>query len=248
MLNGSNEEEAVLRIRSSRKRTNILREPEYIVIEFLCKIMPRWISPDMLSAIGMAGSILSACSIFFATYNRATLLLVVPGMIIQWFGDSLDGRIAYYRNQPRKWYGWLLDMNLDWISTVLLATAFLYYISDYPLLAFLFMAAYGQTFILAIMRYRITDIFLIDADSPIGPTELRIILTVSTAMEYFIPGFIIWFGVAGILVISILNAVDFFRLIKIANAKDIEEAALVGKKIPPPAVHHITTDNTPIEL
>jgi hypothetical protein len=216
-------DEAAQRIRASRKRTNILRVPEYAAIEFLCKIMPRWISPDMLSAIGMVGSIMSACSIFFATYNRIYLLMVVPGMIIQWFGDSLDGRIAYYRNKPRKWFGFLLDMNLDWISTVMLAAAFLYYLRDYPLLAFLFMAAYGQTFILAIMRYRITDVFLIDADSPVGPTELRIILTVSTALEYFIPGFIFWFGVAGITVISGLNLVDFFHLAKLANAKDAEE-------------------------
>jgi hypothetical protein len=216
-------DEGALRIRSSRKRTNILRVPEYAVIEFLCRIMPRWISPDMLSAIGMVGSIISACSIYFATYNRVYLLLVVPGMIIQWFGDSLDGRVAYYRNTPRKWYGWLLDMNLDWISTVMLASAFLYYMSDYPLLAFLFMGAYGQTFILAIMRYRITDVFLIDADSPVGPTELRIIMTVSTATEYFVPGFLFWFGVAGITVISILNLVDFFRLVKLANAKDSKE-------------------------
>jgi hypothetical protein len=116
-------------------------------------------------------------------------------------------------------------MNLDWISTILISGAFLYYASDYPLLAFMFMASYGQTFILAIMRYRITDVFLIDADSPIGPTELRIIMTVSTATEYFVPGFIIWFAVAGITVISVLNFVDFFRLIKIANAKDAAESA-----------------------
>jgi hypothetical protein len=221
-------DEAAQRIRNSRKRTNILRVPEYAVIEFLCKIMPRWISPDMLSAIGMVGSVMSAASIYMATYNRVYLLMVVPGMIIQWFGDSLDGRIAYYRNQPRKWYGFLLDMNLDWISTVMMAAAFLFYVKDHPMLAFLFMAAYGQTFILAIMRYRITDVFLIDADSPVGPTELRIILTASTALEYFVPGFIIWFGVAGISVISILNFVDFLRLMKLANAKDEQET---GRKI-----------------
>ena len=222
-------DEGAVRIRASRKRTNILRVPEFAALEFLCRIMPKWVSSDMLSAIGMLGSIISAASIFCATYNRLTLLLVVPGMTLQWFGDSLDGRLAYYRNEPRKWYGWLLDMNLDWISTVLLSCAFLFYVKDHPLLAFLFMASYGQTFMLAIMRYRITDVFLIDADSPIGPTELRIILTVSTALEYFIPGFIIWFGVAGITVISCLNTVDFFRLLKIANAKDADELAKKDK-------------------
>jgi hypothetical protein len=45
-------DEGLVRIRSSRKRTNILREPEFATIEFLCKIMPSFVTPDMLSAIG----------------------------------------------------------------------------------------------------------------------------------------------------------------------------------------------------
>jgi hypothetical protein len=53
-------------------------------------------------------------------------------MAIQWFGDSLDGRIAYYRNTPRKWYGWLLDMNLDWISTAMMTAAYVIYLHDTP--------------------------------------------------------------------------------------------------------------------
>jgi hypothetical protein len=146
-------------------------------------------------------------------------------MAIQWFGDSLDGRIAYYRNTPRKWYGWLLDMNLDWISTAMMTAAYVIYLHDTPLVALLFMAMYGQTFILALMRYKITDIYLIDADGLLGPTELRIILTVSTAMEFFIPGFLFWFGVAGIAILFIINGVDFYRLVQLANAKDDDERA-----------------------
>jgi hypothetical protein len=75
------------------------------------------------------------------------------------------------------------------------------------------------------MRYKITDIYLIDADGLLGPTELRIILTVSTAMEFFIPGFLFWFGVAGIAILFIINGVDFYRLVQLANAKDDEERA-----------------------
>jgi phosphatidylserine synthase len=40
------------------------------------------------------------------------------GFAINWFGDSLDGRIAYYRNTPRKWYGFALDCIMDWLSLV----------------------------------------------------------------------------------------------------------------------------------
>lgn len=218
-------DEGLVRIRSSRKRTNILREPEFATIEFLCKIMPSFVTPDMLSAIGFLGSVIAAASVYLAIYNKYFLFLIIPGMAIQWFGDSLDGRIAYYRNTPRKWYGWLLDMNLDWISTAMMTAAYVIYLHDTPLVALLFMAMYGQTFILALMRYKITDIYLIDADGLLGPTELRIILTVSTAMEFFIPGFLFWFGVAGIAILFVINGVDFYKLVQLANSKDDEERA-----------------------
>lgn len=215
--------EAAERMKSSRPRTNILRAPEFAAIEFLCRIMPKWITSDMLSAIGFLGSIIAAASVYFASYNPLSLFLVVPGMAIQWLGDSLDGRIAYYRNTPRKWYGWLLDMNLDYLTTIMLAVAYLFYLREYPLVALLFMAFYGQTMILAVMRFKLTGVYLIDAEGLVGPTELRILLTLATVLEYFIPNFLLYFGVTAIVVISLINLGEFTRLIKLANEKDAQE-------------------------
>ncbi len=217
--------EAAKRINSGRNRTNILRAPEFAAIEFLCRIMPRWVTSDMLSGIGFFGSTVAALSVFFASYNKLSLFVFPVGMAIQWFGDSLDGRLAYYRNTPRKWYGWLLDMNLDWLTTVMISISYLYFLREYPLVSFMFMASYGQTFILAIMRYKITDVYLIDADGPLGPTELRIILSLSTLAEYFIPGFLLYFGITAIVILTFINTTDFFKLVKLANARDKEENA-----------------------
>lgn len=221
--------EATQRMKTSRPRTNILRTPEFAAIEFLCKLMPNWISSDMLSAIGFLGSIIAAASVYFASYNPLSLFLIIPGMALQWFGDSLDGRIAYYRNTPRKWYGWLLDMNLDWLTTILLAVAYLFYMREYPLVSLLFMAFYGQTFILAIMRYKLTDVYLIDADGLVGPTELRILLTLATVLEFFIPQFLLYFGGTTIVVLFVINGIEFARLVKIANEKDAKERAAKQK-------------------
>src|SRR5690606_21617691 len=89
-----------------RKRTNILSRPEQKLISYLVPKIPNWISSDGLTAIGFLGSLMSLGSFLLAEYvNRDLLLFAIPGFFIQWFGDSLDGRIAYYRNKSRKWYG-----------------------------------------------------------------------------------------------------------------------------------------------
>lgn len=222
-------DEAKDRIRNSRKRTNILHKPEFAAIEFLCEIMPKWVTPDFLSFIGFLGSIMAAGAVFFASYDRRALFFIIPGMAIQWFGDSLDGRIAYYRNQPRKWYGWVLDISIDWVSTILTCVGYLFYLKDYPLFAILYLGFLAQMYILAIIRYKVTDQYLIDAGSPLGPTEMRIMITTATVIEYFYPGFLLWFGVVGLLIIITLNVVDFFKLIKVANERDAIENANRGK-------------------
>ena len=103
------------RIRNSRKRTNILKDAEFKLIEYLCRIMPSWVNPDLLTGTGLFGSVITAVGLVLAIGNPYWLILSVLGFVINWFGDSLDGRLAYYRNIPRKWYGWALDLNVDWI-------------------------------------------------------------------------------------------------------------------------------------
>ena len=51
----SKTKDANARVRYSRERTNILKAFEFKVIEFLCKIMPSWASPNMRTVIGVLG-------------------------------------------------------------------------------------------------------------------------------------------------------------------------------------------------
>jgi len=221
----NNEESAVQRVRN-RKRTNILHKPEFAVIEFFCRILPPFFTPNVLTAIGFMGSLLTCVAILLAVQNKYYMILACVGLAIQWWGDSLDGRMAYYRNQPRKWYGWILDMNLDWISTGLMALSIHFYLPDSQYAAFLFMATYGHAYILALMRYKITDIYLIDADGPLGPTETRILLGMSLFLEIFITDFLFWFGIVGSALLIIINTVDSLKVLKLADQKNIEERKL----------------------
>ncbi|MGB4960793.1 MAG: hypothetical protein WBO36_15025, partial [Saprospiraceae bacterium] len=171
----------------TRVRTNILKKLESSIIQYFCKVMPEWMTSDMLTGIGLGGSILIGVGLYLANSEPIWLALCVAGFAIQWFGDSLDGRLAYYRNIPRKWYGWALDISVDWISIGLIGGGFYYYFDQYKFVSFLFVFAYGWSMINSLLKYRITDRYSIDTFL-MGPTEVRILICIFLVLEYLFPG------------------------------------------------------------
>jgi phosphatidylglycerophosphate synthase len=92
-------------IQSERHRQNLLMQLEARVITWLCGRMPEWVTPNRLTAFGLAGAGVVFTALLLGSLNRWWLLGGIIGLAIQWFGDSLDGRLAYYRGKPRKWFG-----------------------------------------------------------------------------------------------------------------------------------------------
>lgn len=223
-----NDINAIQRV-NSRTRTSLLHRPEMTVIEYCCRIMPRWVSSDALTFIGMVGSVMTAVSICLAVYNhnKNYLFLAVLSLAVQWFGDSLDGRIAYFRNQPRRWYGWVLDMNLDWISVSLLGLAYYFYYrsfgENYTVVALILVAINAHAYILVNMKYKISGEYLIDSGGLFGPTELRIILALATLAEVFIDKFLLGFGIVVGILMLFLNFKDLRHLLKMGNERDAKE-------------------------
>ncbi|HQV66758.1 MAG: CDP-alcohol phosphatidyltransferase family protein [Saprospiraceae bacterium] len=211
-------------ITQGRKRTNILKNIEQKTIEALCKIMPSWMTSDMLTAIGFIGSILISVGLYFAKENKIYLIISIIAFAIQWFGDSLDGRLAYWRNTPRKWYGWALDITVDWISIGIIGFGFYYYFESYKFIAFIFIFAYGWSMINALLRYKITNAYAIDTNL-MGPTELRIIICIFIVLEYFISNTLIAFGLGGSLILIIFNFSDLMKILQEGNKKDATEKA-----------------------
>lgn len=211
-------------ITQGRKRTNILKNIEQKTIEALCKIMRSWMTSDMLTAIGFIGSILISVGLYFAKENKIYLIISIIAFAIQWFGDSLDGRLAYWRNTPRKWYGWALDITVDWISIGIIGFGFYYYFESYKFIAFIFIFAYGWSMINALLRYKITNAYAIDTNL-MGPTELRIIICIFIVLEYFISNTLIAFGLGGSLILIIFNFSDLMKILQEGNKKDATEKA-----------------------
>lgn len=219
-------------ISKDRKRTNILKDSEQKLIACLVQKIPTWINSDGLTAIGFFGNMLVASSFVLGAFSgRYWLLLCVPGFIINWFGDSLDGRIAYYRNRPRKWYGFSLDITVDWIGTVLIGLGFTVYAQGaWKYLGFLFVVLYGWEMITAQLRYKIGGHYSIDSGI-FGPTEVRIILGTIITLEVFFVGSIHYLVSLAVAVLIYSNVVEAKKLLVLANQRDDEERRIKREEL-----------------
>jgi phosphatidylglycerophosphate synthase len=206
---------------SDRKRTNILKRAEQLTIVFLLPKVPKFISPNLLTLIGTLGSGLVFLAFVLGTYlTNGYLLLGIIGLAINWLGDSLDGRLAYYRNIPRRWYGFALDIIADWIGIVLIGFGYYIYAENgTQIIAFAFVALYGWSIIISQLRYKITNEYSIDSGF-VGPTELRFIIALILIIEVLFPGSITY--LAGLITIAlfIINTIDSFKLLKLGDLKD----------------------------
>jgi hypothetical protein len=211
-------------ISRDRTRTNLLRNPEQRTLAFLVQRIPAWIQSDMLTFIGFLGSLIILLSFILADYvNIYYLLLGIPGFAINWLGDSLDGRLAYFRKKPRKWYGFSLDLISDWISTILIGLGYLIYGEGrWELAGFGFVVMYGWAMIIAVIRYKVTGKYIIDAGL-FGPTEVRNIISAIMVAEIFFNGIIFYFAaiVSGIL--FLVNVFDTLKLLRVAEERDEAE-------------------------
>lgn len=159
------------------------------------------------------------------------MLLAVVGLFINWFGDSLDGRVAYYRGIPRKWYGFSLDIIMDWIGTVLIGLGYFFYAKDgYEVVAFALVVLYGWAMIISQLRYKITDKYTIDAGI-VGPTEIRVVVSAIILIEMFFFNTIHFFVIAICAILFVINIVDTKKLLKLGDLRDEEERLAKSKEM-----------------
>ena len=210
-------------IAQDRDRTNILRNSEQKSIAYLVQRVPKWINSDGLTAIGFFGNFFVAVCFVLAYVSDIFLLISLLGFIVNWYGDSLDGRLAYYRNVPRKWYGYSLDVSVDWVGLSLIGLGYyIYALPQWKWLGLIFIVLYGWEMITAQLRYNITGKYSIDSGI-FGPTELRVILMIILVIEYFFKGSIYYAVSVACLIMVVTNLMDMMKTLKAADQRDIRE-------------------------
>jgi phosphatidylglycerophosphate synthase len=216
--------EVLRNVFSDRTRTNLLKKQEEIAISWLVKRIPSFITSNMLTGIGFFGNMtVSASFILASQFSKSFLLLGLAGFAISWFGDSLDGRLAYYRNKPRKKYGFTLDITIDWISIILIGFGYIIYAEGpWKMLGYGFVVLYGWEMIIALIRLYITGKYSIDSGK-MGPTEVRIIIGLIMIAEVLLPGSLNYSALVVVTALFFVNVIDTRHMLRVADDIDKKE-------------------------
>ena len=177
----------------TRIQDNILARNERRLLDWICARLPSWVTPDMMTYLGMAGAVLIFGGYVLSNLAEEWLWLAIAGYAVHWLGDSTDGSLARYRKIERPRYGYLLDHSCDGLATTLVVVGI--GLSPYVTLelAFVALAGYLLMSIHAFLSVRVFGELKLSYMNA-GPTELRLMLVALTlAMMIFGtgPG---WFG------------------------------------------------------
>ena len=170
-----------------QKRENdiLLGFLERPALQWLAAHLPEWVTPDILTWIGIGASVLIFVSYILTNVNPNFLWLASLGFILNWFGDSLDGTVARYRHIERPRYGFLVDHWVDALSAVLVFVGL--GISPYVniVVALLGVIAYLLVSIMVYLITYVTGVFTMTS-AKIGPTEIRLLAILSNTAIFFI--------------------------------------------------------------
>jgi len=155
-------------------------------LRFLLKRMPSWCMPNHLTALGVAGAALAFVGYALTSIDLAFIWLATLGVVLNWFGDSLDGQLARHRHICRNRFGFYLDHMSDLYSQMLITigiglTAFVD--MEYALLM---QAAYLAIMVHAMVALH-TQGELRIAYFSLGPTEARLLTIGFNALVLVIP-------------------------------------------------------------
>jgi archaetidylinositol phosphate synthase len=147
---------------------------------------PTSITPDHLTALGLAAQIGAGACYALASGNRYWLLGVIGCLALNWLGDSLDGTVARVRQRLRPRYGFYVDHMVDTIGALALMgglalSGYMHpWIATGLLVAFLMLSIQTYLATYALGEFRLSF-------WRFGPTELRILLAAGNLALFWKP-------------------------------------------------------------
>ena len=174
------------RKQSVRIQTSLLNAAEKKCLVWLAKRMPRCINSDTLTVIGVLGAVLIFLGYLLSNYNIYWLWLSCFGLVVNWYGDSLDGTLASVRNCQRPQHSYYLGYNIDCIKkTLMFVGAGLSGLMNLSVALSIYAAYLALTVYVSINAHLKSEFKL--TYGKMGPTEFRLIIFVVNILFMYIP-------------------------------------------------------------
>ena len=162
-----------------RQHESLFAVPEKRLLIWIAHRLPRAVNSDHLTAIALIAMAGAGAAFAAARLWPPVLWLVVVALLVNWFGDSLDGTLARIRRSERPRYGFYIDHVLDIIGITFLLGGLA--CSGYmtPLVGLSALVAYLLVSAEAFLATAAHGVFRMSF-LWFGPTELRIVLAIGT--------------------------------------------------------------------
>ncbi len=154
-------------------------------LRWLASHMPAWVSPDMMTVLGLAGALVAGVGYALTHLNPGFLWLASLGFALNWLGDSLDGTLARFRHMERPRYGYFLDHTVDAFSLLVISLGLgvsphvRFDLAALALIGYLLMASMTYIRVHVDRRFRISY-------GRIGPTEMRVVAVLVNTAIFFL--------------------------------------------------------------
>ena len=224
---------------AERIQTSIINALEKKALVWLAERQPKWVSSDFLSFIGFGGALLIALGYALTRISPYFLWLSTFGLLVNWYGDSLDGTLARVRKTQRPIYGYYLDHSLDCINEMLMFVGLgLSPLMDMRIALLMFIAYLLMTVNVSINAHLKGQFRLTYAK--LGPTEFRIIAAIvntilvcsSTIRGIRIPVSLLGTGI-NLSVLDIFGIVAFFIIFLMYIVSFLSDARGYARMDPP---------------
>lgn len=178
---------------STRIQTSLLNGVEKKALVWMASRMPQWVTSDMLTWFGLFGSALCGLGFFLTNYSIYWLWLSCLGLVINWFGDSLDGSLARVHNTQRPLYGYYLDHNIDTVTEAFMFIgAGLSPLMNMGVAALCYAAYLALTVYVSINAHLKSEFKL--TYGKMGPTEFRLIIIIANILLMYVPALTAYHG------------------------------------------------------
>ena len=165
-----------------RVNDSFLGPIERPTLAWIAARLPATIAPDQLTALGVVGGLITAAGFLLSRWSLTWLWLASVGLVINWFGDSLDGTLARVRGIERPRYGFFIDHTSDLFCQIItflaLGVSPLAHFGTACLGLITFLLAFVYSLITAHARatMRVTYFYF-------GPTEIRALLLLGNLLS-----------------------------------------------------------------
>jgi len=160
-----------------RENTGLLATVETRTLCWIARRLPSRVNSDHLSALGLGA--MAAAGLSFAAFRFSpwAVVGVVAALVVNWFGDSLDGTVARVRNQQRPRYGFYVDHVIDLAGTTFLLAGLACSGLMSPLTAALTLAGFLLVSAETYLATHASGVFRMSFMG-FGPTEIRILIAI----------------------------------------------------------------------